>query len=49
MKYRVGYEKIKGFSSPVIKAEEVKDWLPWLLVALCSLAGLVYLYMKVIK
>jgi len=31
MKFRVGYEKIKGFSSPVKKAEEVNEWGWWAL------------------
>ena len=31
MKLRVGYEKIKEFSSPVKKAEEVNDWSWWAL------------------
>jgi len=26
MKLRVGYERIKGFSNPVKKAEEVNEW-----------------------
>ena len=29
MKLKVGYEKIKGFSSPVKKAEEVNEWGWW--------------------
>ena len=29
MSLRWGYEKIKGFSSPVKKAEEVNDWAWW--------------------
>ena len=29
MKLRWGEEKIKGFSSPVKKAEEVNDWAWW--------------------
>ena len=29
MKLRVGYEKIKGFSSPVKKAEATNDWAWW--------------------
>jgi hypothetical protein len=31
MKLRWGEEKIKGFSSPVKKAEEVNDWAWWVL------------------
>jgi len=31
MKLKVGYEKIKGFSSPVKKAEEVNEWGWWAL------------------
>jgi len=31
MSLRWGEEKIKGFSSPVKKAEEVNDWAWWLL------------------
>jgi len=29
MKLKWGYEKIKGFSNPVKKAEEVNDWSWW--------------------
>ena len=29
MKLRIGYEKIKGFSKPVKKAEEINDWTWW--------------------
>ena len=29
MKLRVGYEKIKGFSSPIKKAETINDWAWW--------------------
>jgi len=29
MKFKVGYEKIKGFSSPVKIVEEVNDWAWW--------------------
>jgi len=31
MKLRVGYERIKGFSSPVKKAEAINDWAWWAL------------------
>ena len=31
MKLKVGYEKIKGFSNPVKKAEEVNEWGWWAL------------------
>jgi len=31
MSLRWGKEEIKGFSNPVKKAEEVKDWSWWLL------------------
>jgi hypothetical protein len=31
MKLRWGEEKIKGFSGPVKKAEEVNDWAWWAL------------------
>ena len=31
MSLRWGYEKIKGFSSPVKKAEEVNEWGWWAL------------------
>lgn len=33
MSLRWGYEKIKGFSSPVKKAEEINDWAWWVLFA----------------
>ena len=29
MKFRVGHEGIKGFSSPVKKAEVINDWAWW--------------------
>lgn len=29
MRFRWGKEKIKGFSSPIKKAEEVNDWAWW--------------------
>jgi len=29
MKLRVGYERIKGFSSPVKKVERTSDWVWW--------------------
>ena len=29
MKLRIGYERIKGFSSPVKKAEAINDWAWW--------------------
>ena len=31
MSLRWGYEKIKGFSSPVKKAEAINDWSWWAL------------------
>ena len=31
MKLRLGNERIKGFSSPVKKAEAVNDWAWWVL------------------
>jgi len=31
MSLRWGYEKIKGFSNPVKKAEEVNEWAWWTL------------------
>ena len=33
MKFRVGYEKIKGFSDPVKKAERINDWSWWAIFA----------------
>jgi len=32
MKLKVGKEKIKGFSSPVKKAERISDWAWWALL-----------------
>jgi len=29
MKFKLGEEKIKGFSSPVKKAEAISDWAWW--------------------
>jgi hypothetical protein len=40
MKFKVGYEKIKGFSSPIKKAEEVNDWAWWGLFAVVVLMGI---------
>lgn len=37
MKFRVGYEKLKEFSNPVKKAEEVNEWGWWGFI--CSVSG----------
>ena len=41
MKFRWGYEKIKGFSSPAKKAEEVNDWAWWALFAAVIVMGII--------
>ena len=44
MKFRVGYEKTKGFSNPVKKAEAINDWSWWaLFVAVIVMEVLVIL------
>ena len=46
MKLRWGEEKIKGFSSPAKKAEEVNDWAWWVLfVAVIIMEVLIILKM----
>ena len=47
MKLRIGYEKIKGFSSPVKKAEAINDWAWWgLFVAMVVMIVIVILKMS---
>jgi len=36
MKLKVGYEKIKGFSSPVKRAERTNDWVIWAILMIIS-------------
>jgi len=44
MRLKWGEEKIRGFSSPVLKAEEVNDWAWWgLFVAVVIMEVLVIL------
>ena len=43
MKFRVGYEKIKGFSSPVKKAEEINDWAWWGLFVTVIVMGIIFI------
>ncbi len=43
MKLRWGEEKIKGFSSPVKKAEEVNDWAWWGLFVVIVLMGIAFI------
>jgi len=40
MKFRVGYERIKGFSNPVKKAEEINDWAWWVLFGVVVITGI---------
>jgi len=53
MKLKVGYEKIKGFSSPVKKAELgffdymkgfFAEGFGWLILGLVAICGLLYLF-----
>lgn len=47
MSLRWGYEKIKGFSRPVRKAEAINDWAWWsLFVAVIIMEVLVVLKMS---
>ncbi len=43
MKLRWGEEKIKGFSSPVKKAEEVNDWAWWGLFGAVIVMGVLFI------
>ena len=43
MKFKVGYEKIKGFSSPVKTAEEVNDWAWWALFGVIVVMEILFL------
>ena len=40
MKLRVGKEEIKGFSSPVKKAERINDWAWWGLFVVVVIMGI---------
>ena len=48
MKLRVGYEKIKGFSRPVKKAEEFNDWAWWALFVMLAVMVVVFI-LKVLE
>jgi len=39
MKFKVGYENIKGFSSPVKKAEETNNWTRWAIFVTVVIMG----------
>ena len=43
MKFRVGYEKIKGFSNPVKKVEEVNDWAWWALFGVIVVMEVIFI------
>jgi len=43
MKLRWGNEKIKGFSSPVKKAEEVNEWSWWALFGVIIIMEVLFL------
>jgi len=43
MSLRWGYEKIKEFSSPVKKAEEVNDWAWWALFVTAIVMGILFI------
>ena len=43
MRLRVGYEKIKGFSSPGKIAEEVNDWGWWALFGVIVIMEILFL------
>jgi len=47
MKLRWSNQQIKGFSSPIKKAEAVNDWIIWLILVIISLSGIVYLILEV--
>ena len=49
MKLKVGYENIKGFSSPVKRAERNNDWVTWTILAIISLSGIIYLIFEAVK
>ena len=42
MKLRVGYERIKGFSNPVKKAEAVNNWNWWALFVTAVIMGVLF-------
>lgn len=43
MKLKVGYERIKGFSSPVKKAEETNNWTWWALFGEVVIMGTLFI------
>jgi len=43
MSLRWGNEKIKGFSSPVKKAEEINDWAWWALFVAVVIMGILFI------
>ena len=43
MKLKIGEERIKGFSSPVKKAEEANDWAWWPVVITVVIAMIIAL------
>ena len=48
MRLKWGKEEIKYFTKPIPKAENPNyDWIFWLILAACSLAGLGYLIWQV--
>ena len=49
MKLKVGYEKIKGFSSPVKRAERNNDWVIWAILMIISLSGVIYLISEAVE
>ena len=43
MKFKVGYERIKGFSSPIKTAEEVNEWSWWALFVTAVVMGVLFI------
>lgn len=49
MKRKWSKAESKYFSKPIPTAERDYNWVVWLILAMCSLAGLGYLWMEVMK
>ena len=46
MKYKVGYEELKGFSNPIKTAERYSNWFRWMVAAVCALT-ITWLWVKI--
>jgi len=42
MKFKVGYENIKGFSNPVKKVKENNNWIWWGLFGMVVIMGVLF-------